>query len=103
VLAEDLERARAASGVAQAEAERRYGRSLARLVGRERFPEVARLFASGLFESPGPRRRDVASDPNFVFALERILDGIGVAIDRGIIGYRRGGKARRQERPDRPL
>jgi AcrR family transcriptional regulator len=83
-LTEDLERGRAGTGIGQAEAERRYGRSLARLVDPARFPEAAQLFASGLFEavSAASRRRDVASDPDFVFGLERILDGVSVAIAR---------------------
>jgi AcrR family transcriptional regulator len=83
LLAEDLERGRLKSGIAKAEAERRYGRSLARLVDPARFPEAARLFASGLFETPpAARRRDAASDADFVFGLECILDGISVAIAR---------------------
>ena len=82
LLAQDLEQARTASGIGQADAERRYGRSLARLVDPARFPEVARLVASGLFVARrGRRRRETALDPDFRFGLERILDGIGVAID----------------------
>jgi AcrR family transcriptional regulator len=81
LLAEDLERGRVKSGIGKAEAERRYGRSLARLVDPARFPEASRLFTSGLFEAPpAARRRDAATHPDFVFGLERILDGIGVAI-----------------------
>ena len=82
VLADDLERGRRASGVGKVEAERRYGRSLARLVDPDRFPEAARLFASGLFEAPPPTRRGARSDPDFTFGLERILDGVEVAIAR---------------------
>ena len=82
VLADDLERSRHTSGVGKAEAERRYGRSLARLVDPDRFPEAARLFASGLFEAPPPKGRGARSDPDFSFGLERILDGVEVAIAR---------------------
>src|SRR5262245_14584902 len=80
-LADDLERGRRAGGASKNEVGRRHGSSLSQLVDPKRFPETARLFASGLFETPR-RRRDAAADADFAFGLERILDGIGVAIER---------------------
>jgi AcrR family transcriptional regulator len=83
LLSEDLERGRKASGLDQRQAERRYGRSLMKLIDPDKFPETARLLRSGIFEAaPAPRRDDPASDPAFRFGLERILDGAAVAIAR---------------------
>ncbi|MEJ3652465.1 TetR/AcrR family transcriptional regulator [Actinomycetes bacterium KLBMP 9759] len=55
-----------------------YGRSLARLVTADRFPELAKLLASGLFENP--QQAPAADDPDFVFGLDRILDGVAAAV-----------------------
>lgn len=76
LLAQDLAGGRG-SGVAQAEAEEQYGRSLSALIDPERFPPVARLLASGTRSMmPGSRSPDdPAADPDFVFGPERILDG----------------------------
>jgi AcrR family transcriptional regulator len=83
LLSQDLERGRAATGLDEAQVARRYGRSLARLIDSTRFPETARLLASGVFEtSPGGVRDDPAADPDFAFGLERILDGIDAAVAR---------------------
>ncbi|MBG6068750.1 TetR/AcrR family transcriptional regulator [Micromonospora ureilytica] len=72
-----------AEGQGQADAERDYGRALARLVNPDRFPETARLFSSTLFESPPSDTPDEAiADADFTLGLELILDGIAVRIAR---------------------
>ncbi|MEU8301890.1 TetR/AcrR family transcriptional regulator [Micromonospora sp. NPDC048909] len=76
-LAGDLAEGRRGSGLDQPQAEQEYGRALAGLVDRERFPEVAALFTSGLFESAP------ADDPeqaDFDLGLDLILDGVAAAI-----------------------
>jgi hypothetical protein len=72
VQADDLAAARA-PGVDKADAERDYGRALAQLVDPERFPQVAELSASAVFEEPA------AEDTDFTIGLDFILDGIAVA------------------------
>ncbi|MEU8152806.1 TetR/AcrR family transcriptional regulator [Micromonospora sp. NPDC048986] len=70
-----------ADGKGQADAERDYGRALARLVDPDRFPETARLFSSTLFEAPPSDTPDQAiADADFSLGLELILDGIAVRI-----------------------
>ncbi len=72
-----------AEGQGQADAERDYGRALARLVDPERFPETARLFSSMLFETPPSDTPDAAiADADFSLGLELILDGIAVRVGR---------------------
>lgn len=72
-----------AEGQGQADAERDYGRALARLVEPERFPEVARLFSSGLFEAPPSDTPDATiADADFTLGLDLILDGVAVRIER---------------------
>lgn len=72
-----------AEGQGQADAERDYGRALARLVDPDRFPETARLFSSTLFEAPPSDTPDEAiADADFSLGLELILDGIAVRIAR---------------------
>lgn len=65
-----------AEGQGQAEAERDYGRALARLVDPGRFPETARLFASAAFENAPPDTADL----DFSLGLELILDGVAARI-----------------------
>ncbi|MEU7752843.1 TetR/AcrR family transcriptional regulator [Micromonospora sp. NPDC049171] len=70
-------------GQGQADAEREYGRALARLVDPARFPEMARLFSSTLFEAPPSDTPDATiADADFTLGLELILDGIAVRIER---------------------
>ncbi|MGC5290636.1 TetR/AcrR family transcriptional regulator [Micromonospora sp. DT231] len=72
-----------AEGQGQADAEREYGRALARLVDPARFPETARLFASPLFEAPPSDTPDATiADADFTLGLEVILDGIAVRVER---------------------
>jgi AcrR family transcriptional regulator len=83
LLSEDLERGRAGTGLGRAQAEQRYGRNLMKLVDPQRFPECARLFASGVFAaSPAENADTPTADPDFTFGLERILDGVAAAVAR---------------------
>lgn len=83
LLSQELARGRDRAGMNQAEAERHYGASLAKLVDPRHFPEVAALFASDLFQAPhGAASADAAEDPDFRFGLERILDGVASAVAR---------------------
>ncbi|GGU68105.1 TetR/AcrR family transcriptional regulator [Lentzea flava] len=75
VQADDLAAARV-PGVDKVNAERDYGRALAQLVDPERFPEVAKLFASAVFEAPV----ETPEDNDFTIGLEFILDGIATAV-----------------------
>jgi hypothetical protein len=83
LLSQDLARGRANTRIGKAQAERRYGANLAKLIDPDRFPETSRLFASGIFGDPGTQTdNDPTKDPDFLFGLERILDGTAVAIAR---------------------
>jgi hypothetical protein len=57
LLSQDLARGRANARIGKAQAEKRYGVSLAKLIDPDRFPETARLFASGIFGSPNGQVR----------------------------------------------
>ena len=67
----DIEAAIRASGAAPDEWMSAYGRLLTKLTDPERFPALTEFIASGVFEQFDP------PDQEFVFGLERILDGIG--------------------------
>ena len=77
LLVQDLQPVRAAR---REPLEQRYARTLAALIDPERFPETAELLASGVFEAGAQATADPASDPDFVFGLERILDGVAGAV-----------------------
>ncbi|NNH72596.1 TetR/AcrR family transcriptional regulator [Nocardia uniformis] len=72
-----LEQARRAAALDEVQALRNYSRDLSDLVDPQRFPDVAELFASGLFTAP-----EVAdtTDEDFSFGLEIILDGVAATI-----------------------
>jgi Tetracyclin repressor-like, C-terminal domain len=53
-----------------------YGRLLARLTTPEQFPAVRAVIESGVFDEPDD------PDAEFSFGLERLLDGVGVLVDR---------------------
>jgi AcrR family transcriptional regulator len=53
-----------------------YGRLMARLLDRERFPALHAVIAAGVFDEPDD------GDYDFVFGLERVLDGIETLIDK---------------------
>ncbi|MFC3994638.1 TetR/AcrR family transcriptional regulator [Nocardiopsis sediminis] len=79
-MARQMEEGRRGTGLDQAQVERDYGRSLARLVDPERFPDAAALFASDVFEAPAEQPAAGAEDPDFAFGLELVLDGVAAAI-----------------------
>lgn len=85
-LEQDLWQGRNEAGD-RVQAEREYGRVMAGLVGAERFPDAAQLFASGLFDPASPRDADRPDgDPassDFGYGLELILDGVAAAIPGG--------------------
>ena len=71
----DIAAAIRASGLAPAEWMASYPRMLAELADPARFPALARFIAAGVFEAEdGP-------DDEFIFGLDRILDGVAVLIE----------------------
>jgi Tetracyclin repressor-like, C-terminal domain len=77
LLEADIAAAQAA-GAAAAEAAMlpSYGRLLAKLTDPERFPALHAAIAAGVFDEPDD------DDYDFVFGLERVLDGIETLIDK---------------------
>ncbi|MTE22225.1 TetR family transcriptional regulator [Streptomyces sp. TRM43335] len=69
-LTADVTSAARASGGTVEEAMAAYSRLLARVVDPERFPEIDAVLKSGVMSEEG------APDEEFVFGLERLLDGI---------------------------
>jgi hypothetical protein len=58
-------------------------RNKLKLIDPEKFPEAAQLFASGTFPAPAEYvHYDPAADHDFMFGLERILDGTEAAITK---------------------
>jgi AcrR family transcriptional regulator len=76
-----LAAARAADAASDPERDREalawYGRMMAKLVERERFPALAELTEAGVFD-PGPG--EAAAVPHFAFGLVRVLDGVAALI-----------------------
>jgi hypothetical protein len=73
----DIEAAIRASGLAPVEWMASYPRMLAELADPARFPALTRFIAAGVFEAEdGP-------DDEFIFGLDRILDGVAVLIEAG--------------------
>jgi AcrR family transcriptional regulator len=72
----DIESAIRASGVTPDEWMAAYPRMLTELTDPQRFPALAKFIAAGVF--------DVHDDPDdeFIFGLERILDGVGALVRR---------------------
>ena len=94
LLAQEQEHGRSGTGMDQAETERAYGRTLARLITPDRFPQTARLLASDTFEAtPDDAYDDPARDPDFVFGLERVLDGAAAEIARSGSGESDSGRS----------
>ncbi len=73
-LMADLAAANERTGATPEEVLGRYGRTVAKLVDPQRYPAVTRVLESGIFEQP--------DDPDFefVFGLERLLDGVEVLV-----------------------
>lgn len=82
LLSDDLKLGRKATGITKVQTEQRYGRNLVKLVDPRKFPEVAALFTSGLFQASPKGGADPTTDPDFTFGLDRILDGVAAAIAR---------------------
>jgi len=78
----ELAAGRRARGVDRVHDERAYGRALGRLIDQERYPNVNALITSGLFERTTSAPSDPVDDPDFLFGLERLLDGIEVLCRR---------------------
>jgi len=73
----DIEAAIRASGLTPSQWMASYPRMLAELADPARFPALARFIAAGVFEAEdGP-------DDEFIFGLDRILDGVAVLIEAG--------------------
>jgi hypothetical protein len=73
----DIEAAIRASGLAPMQWMASYPRMLAQLADPVRFPALARFIEAGVFEA------DDGPDDEFIFGLNRILDGVAVLIDAG--------------------
>lgn len=69
-LAADVDAAFQASGSTAQEAMSAYGRLLAKLTEAKRYPALHAVIAAGVFDEPDD------PDGDFVFGLERVLDGI---------------------------
>jgi AcrR family transcriptional regulator len=74
-LSTDLAEAAQAAGSTVNEAMAGYGRMLAKLIDAERFPALSEVVAAGALDD-----EDEPDDAEFVFGLERILDGIEVLV-----------------------
>ena len=73
----DIEAVIRASGLAPMEWMASYPRMLAELADPARFPALTAFIAAGVFEAEdGP-------DDEFIFGLDRILDGVAVLIEAG--------------------
>jgi AcrR family transcriptional regulator len=72
----DVMAAVVASGLSPVEWMSSYPRMLRQLTGPEQFPALAAFIAAGVFES------DDDPDDEFIFGLDRILDGVEVLIQR---------------------
>lgn len=69
-LSGDVAAAFHASGATSQEVLSTYSRILARLIDAERFPALSAVIAAGVFDEPDD------PDAEFIFGLERLLDGI---------------------------
>ena len=77
LLVSDLARARERAGQDAVEMERAYGRNLATILDRDRFPELAGLVVEGVFDVA-----DVDDEAAAALALTIILDGIDLLMER---------------------
>jgi hypothetical protein len=76
LLTTDLQAAARASGSSMSAAMSAYGRLLSTLIDPARFPSVAKVIATGVFEEP------YDEDDDFNFGLERVLDGVEVLVEK---------------------
>jgi AcrR family transcriptional regulator len=84
-LEADLLEASRASGTSAQAAMSGYGRLLVRLTDAERFPALHAVIAAGVFDE-GPDDPDEPEE--FVFGLERVLDGVDVLVRARTAGTR---------------
>jgi AcrR family transcriptional regulator len=70
-LSADIESAARAAGTTTDEAMTSYGRMLAMLIDPARFPALSKVISAGALED-----EDDPSDAEFIFGLDRVLDGI---------------------------
>ncbi len=80
LLGAQLAAGRQAADLDEPAALRIYSRELTELIDPQRFPDIAELLDSGLFESVPPP--DTA-DEDFAFGLELVLDGVAGVLERG--------------------
>jgi AcrR family transcriptional regulator len=73
-LMADIESASRASGLDPGQVMPAYGRTLTKLIDRDRFPALHRVIDAGVMDA------DDGPDDEFVFGLERILDGVDVLV-----------------------
>lgn len=76
-LTDELMRTNRSTGIAVADVGREYGRTLARLLDPERYPELSAVVASGMFAAPA-----TGLDDDFDFELEILLDGVARYVER---------------------
>lgn len=69
-LAADIQAAHLAAGSTEHAVIGDYGRALARLTDEERFPAIRAVIEAGVMDEPDE------PDTEFVFGLERVLDGV---------------------------
>jgi AcrR family transcriptional regulator len=74
MLTDDVEGAARAAGITMDESMLGYSRLLARVADAERFPALHRALASGALDQADP------PETEFVFGLDRVLDGIDVLV-----------------------
>ena len=74
ILAADIRAAQVASGSTDQEALSSYGRLLARLADPGRYPALHAVIAAGVFDAPD------APDDEFIFGLDRVLDGLDALV-----------------------
>jgi AcrR family transcriptional regulator len=72
----DIEAAIRASGTMPQEWMNSYGRMLTKLADPQRFPAISKFIAAGVFDTADH------PDDEFVFGLERVLDGVEVLVRR---------------------
>ncbi|MBB1243401.1 TetR/AcrR family transcriptional regulator [Streptomyces durbertensis] len=82
-VAADLAAAAREAGLSPAHMNAAYGRLLAGLADRERFPEVNAVLDAGVLEAGGDGGTPSEAGEDFDFGLERVLDGVAALVDRG--------------------
>jgi AcrR family transcriptional regulator len=76
LLTADLQAAARASGSSMSAAMSSYGRLLSTLIDPARFPSIAKVISTGVFDGP------YDEDDEFNFGLERVLDGVEALVEK---------------------